>query len=180
MTTQTLSSGDPRKAKTTHSTLPPMQMPGIPSSTAQRIAPLKASVTVSGAGKSRDALFGLIEENLRNRQQNSNISDNGSGSGSGSGELQYSQSRRSSASSLSGIHSKRSSYYAQRNPYGNTSNSSVRPSSSASSLLNSHSKRSSYYTQRNSYGNPSNSSRRPSSSDLVVPRANGYRSTQHN
>lgn len=47
---KTLSSGDPRKPKTTDPELPPMQMPGIPSSTAQRVANLRQSVT-SGAHK---------------------------------------------------------------------------------------------------------------------------------
>jgi dual specificity tyrosine-phosphorylation-regulated kinase 2/3/4 len=45
-----MSSGDGRKTKTTDPDLPPMQMPGIPSSTAQRVANLRASVA-SGAHK---------------------------------------------------------------------------------------------------------------------------------
>ncbi|PVF99135.1 hypothetical protein CPB86DRAFT_784142 [Serendipita vermifera] len=47
---KTLSSGDARKTKSTDPDLPPMQMPGIPSSTAQRVANLRASVA-SGAHK---------------------------------------------------------------------------------------------------------------------------------
>lgn len=43
---QTLSSGDPRKPKAAPDPgLPPMQMPAIPSSTAQRVASLRASVS---------------------------------------------------------------------------------------------------------------------------------------
>ncbi|KAG8788753.1 hypothetical protein FRC20_002555 [Serendipita sp. 405] len=47
---KTLSSTDARKSKAPDPELPPMQMPGIPSSTAQRVANLRASVA-SGAHK---------------------------------------------------------------------------------------------------------------------------------